>query len=109
MNLCAQERKKERRISFVDPFAVAVMKNGTIIGHVPRKISSVCSLFLDRNGSITCCVTGHKRYLHDLTQGGIEIPCTLTDHWIVASTVYAPVGVMKVYDSAYDNVDRSYF
>ena len=65
-------------VNIDDPFAVAVMKSGIILGHVPRKISSVCSLFLDRNGSITCRVTGHRRYLHDLPQGGMEIPCTLT-------------------------------
>ena len=28
-----------------DPFAVAVVKNGTAVGHVPRKISCVCLLF----------------------------------------------------------------
>ena len=63
-------------LNIVDPFAVAVMKNGKV-GHVTRKISSVCSLFLDRNGSITCRVTGHRRYSHYLPQGGMENPCTL--------------------------------
>ncbi len=29
-----------------DPFAVAVLKDEAIVGHVPRKISSICSLFL---------------------------------------------------------------
>ena len=29
-----------------DPFAVTVVKYGTAVGHVPRKISCVCSLFL---------------------------------------------------------------
>ena len=29
-----------------DPFAVAVVKNGVTVGHIPWKISSVCSLFL---------------------------------------------------------------
>lgn len=211
-------------LNIVDPFAVAVSQ---IVGHVPRKISSVCSLFLDRNGSITCRVTDHRRYSCDLPQDGMEIPCTLTfegelkyaekakrliknalggepddqkpskrrrvdiignsdrtkhsqlwvqhgklvlhlsqcqaipngeklddliintsqyllkkqfpimsgfqstlyqyqkkealtttplmcihifhsrsDHWIVASTAYAPIGVVKVYDSSYDNVDK---
>ena len=36
----------------VDAFAVAVMKDGTVVGHVPNKISSVCSLYLRRGGSI---------------------------------------------------------
>ena len=38
---------------------------------------SVCSLFLRREGSITCQVSGSRRYLDDLVQGGLEIPCVL--------------------------------
>ena len=38
----------------VDPFAVAVMRGDAVIGHVPRKISSVGSLYLCRDGSIVC-------------------------------------------------------
>ena len=60
-----------------DPFAVAVVKNSTAVGHVPRKISSVCSLFLRKNGTIVCKVTGSRRYSRDLPQGGLEVPCTL--------------------------------
>ena len=55
-----------------DPFAVAVVKNSTTVGHVPKK---VCSLFLRRNGTITCHVTGRRQYSRDLPQGGLEIPC----------------------------------
>ena len=33
-----------------DQYAVA-MKNGTIIGHLPEKVSRVCSLFLRWGGS----------------------------------------------------------
>jgi hypothetical protein len=61
-----------------DPFAVAVVKSRQTVGHVPKKISSVCSLFLQHGGSITCKVTGRRRRSEDLTQGGLEIPCTLT-------------------------------
>ena len=60
-----------------DPFAVAIMKNNTIVGHIPRKISALCSLFLRRNGSISCQVNGTRRYSSDLPQGGLEIPCVL--------------------------------
>ena len=28
-----------------DPFAVAIVKSGVTVGHIPWKISSVCSLF----------------------------------------------------------------
>lgn len=33
-------------------FTVAVMKSG-VVGHVPRKISSVCLMFLRRGGTVT--------------------------------------------------------
>ena len=31
-----------------DPFAVALVRGEAIVGHVPKKISSVCSLYLRR-------------------------------------------------------------
>ena len=60
-----------------DRYAVAVTKAATIIGHLPRKLSKVWSLFLRRGGSIRSTVTGHRRYSSDLLQGGLEIPCIL--------------------------------
>ena len=59
------------------PFALAVMKDGTVVGHIPKKISSVCSLYLRRGGSIICRVMGSRRYSEYLIQGGLEIPCVL--------------------------------
>ena len=35
-----------------DPFAVAVCNGDIVIGHVPRKISSVCSLYIRRGGPL---------------------------------------------------------
>lgn len=60
-----------------DRYAVAVMRGDTIVGHVPRKISAACSLFLRRNGTIRCTVTGSRRFSADLPQGGLEVPCEL--------------------------------
>ena len=60
-----------------DRYAVAVKREGTIVGHLPREMTRVCSLFLRRGGSITCTVTGHRRYSSDLAQGGLEVPCSL--------------------------------
>jgi len=58
-----------------DPFAVAVCKGTTVVGHVPRKISATCYVFLGKTGAtITGTVTGPRRYSHDLPQGGMEIP-----------------------------------
>ena len=34
-----------------DPYAVAVVRRSTVVGHVPRKISAACSLFLRQNGN----------------------------------------------------------
>ena len=61
-----------------DPYAVAVVKDGATVGHVPRMISALCSLFIRRGGTISCTVDGTRRYSRDLPQGGMEIPCLLT-------------------------------
>ncbi len=61
-----------------DPFAVAIVKSGVTVRHIPRKISSVCSLFLCRSGFINICTTGRRRFSVDLPQGGLEIPCAIT-------------------------------
>ena len=70
--LCEREMDNER-----DRYAVAVIKDGVIIGHLPRKISCICLLFLRRGGSIVCRISGTRRYSANLPQGGLEIPCTL--------------------------------
>ena len=65
-----------------DPQAVAMMKmiddNEHVVGHVPRTISSVCSIFIRRGGNIVCRITGNREYSADLEQGGVQLPCTLT-------------------------------
>ena len=40
-----------------------------IIGHLPRKLSGVCSLFLRRGGVISYTETGGRRYSGDLHSG----------------------------------------
>ena len=48
------------------------------VGHIPRKISAICiCLIFIRGGSIVCLVDGSRRYLYDLPQGGLKIPCIL--------------------------------
>ena len=65
--------------NYHDPFAVSVMKGSVIVGHVPRQISAIYYVFLGKhNSSISCKITGSRRYSHDLPQGGMEVPCTLT-------------------------------
>ena len=63
-----------------DVYAVAVMRGATLVGHVPRKISAACSIFLRRKGTIRCTVSASRRYSADLPQGGLEVPCILQFH-----------------------------
>ena len=70
---CERETHNEK-----DRYAVAVMQEGRVVGHLPRKYSRVCSLFLKKGGSISCTVTGKRRFSADLNQGGLEIPCLVT-------------------------------
>ena len=69
---CVTERENVR-----DPFAVAVKKSNLTVGHIPTKISALCSLFLQRGGTITFQVTSSRRYSDDLVQGGLDIHCAL--------------------------------
>ena len=52
--------------NMADRYAVAVLKQETVIGRLPRKISKVCSLFLRRGGSIHCTMTGSRHHPSDL-------------------------------------------
>ena len=60
-----------------DPYAVAVRRRSTV-DHVPRRMSAACVLFLEREGTISCTVTGSRRFSADLPQGGLhlEVPGT---------------------------------
>uniref|UniRef100_A0A1X7TG99 Ubiquitin-like protease family profile domain-containing protein n=1 Tax=Amphimedon queenslandica TaxID=400682 RepID=A0A1X7TG99_AMPQE len=69
---------ERERGNIEDLYAVAVKKNGHVVGHIPRKISAICSTFIRRGGCIICTVTGSRRYSRDLVQGGLEIPCITT-------------------------------
>ena len=64
-----------------DPLAVAVTKllreERRIVGHLPRRISPLCSAFLRRGGTIKCIVNGYCKYSEDLPQGGLEVPYQL--------------------------------
>ena len=64
-----------------DPMAVAVKKEihgETItVGHILKRISALCSIFIRRGGNIKCTVNGSRRYSADLPQGGLEVPCFL--------------------------------
>jgi len=61
-----------------EPYAVAIRKGAEVIGHMPRNISAVCSLFAQRRGTLTCIITDScHQYSTNLPQGGLQIPCKL--------------------------------
>ena len=53
-----------------DPFTVAIKKaiptGNVTVGHTPRVISPVCSVFIRRGGIIVCVVNGARQYSSDL-------------------------------------------
>ena len=58
-------------------YAVSVIRDDVIVGHLPRNISTPCHMFLRFGGTIESVVNGARRYSADLEQGGLEIPCSL--------------------------------
>ena len=73
---CTRERGNRNNV-----FAVAVQSDGNIVGHVPRHVSCICTLFICRGGVLNCLITGSRRYSRDLSQGGMEIPCQYIFFW----------------------------
>ena len=63
--------------NYFDSYAVAFIKFGVIVGHVPHRISAACSLFIQRGGAVMCKVTGPQHYSSNLPQGGLEVLCRL--------------------------------
>jgi hypothetical protein len=57
-----------------DKFAIAVRKNGKVVGHAPRENAKIMYFYLKRGGHISVTVTGTK-----VNRGegvGIEVPGT---------------------------------
>ena len=51
-----------------DPSSVVITKGttGIVVGHVPRVVSPICSIFIRQRGTISCRVNGSQRYSLDL-------------------------------------------
>ena len=60
-----------------DRYGVAIQRGDTVVGHLSQKISTLCSLFIRHGSTINCTISSHRRYLRDLPQGGLEVPCRL--------------------------------
>ena len=59
-----------------DPFAIATKISNTIVGHVPRTVSCIFDTFLCHGGSIIYTIAGDRRYSSNLSNDGLELPCT---------------------------------
>ena len=55
-----------------DKYAVMVLKNQAIAGHVPREISRHCSFVLNSGGTMDATVTGARE---NRRGNGMEVPC----------------------------------
>ena len=64
----------EREVANVhDVHAVAIMKEDGVVGHVPKELSRIFWHFIWHGGTITCEVTGHRKFGR-----GLEVPCKYT-------------------------------
>ena len=62
---CEREKNNAK-----DPYAVAVVHENVIVGHLPRKISQISALFLKRQGKISCKILGRPPLLCELATRG---------------------------------------
>ena len=70
---CGHLQLEKFNMNPADSYAVAVQKNGSVVGHIPREVRNVFFSFLVRGGSISCEVIGHRKY-----GKGLEVPCQYT-------------------------------
>ena len=64
-----ESRKTHAITNSCNRYAVCVKRSEVIIGHLPQKLSRVCSLFLRRRGVISCTVTEWRRDSGNLHSG----------------------------------------
>ena len=57
---------------YKDEYAVKVLKNQAVVGHVPREISRYCSFLLNSGGTMDATVTGARE---NRRGNGMEVPC----------------------------------
>ena len=54
-----------------DRHAICLLKGGSIVGHAHRELAKHFRFFLGHGGTITCEVTGSRKY-----GKGLKVPCT---------------------------------
>ena len=73
-----------------------LQKSVNVIGHVTQKISAVCSIFIQRGGSLTCIIiNSHRQHPADLPQSGLQIPCKLEFKCDSANNNYMKIILVK--------------
>ena len=70
---CQKEKTNDK-----DRYAIAVVDDGVVVGHLPKKISLVCALCIKCGRTIMCKVTDRRKYSADFFRGGLEVPCIVT-------------------------------
>ena len=54
-----------------DRYAVALLRNGEVVGHIPRNLSKPCFYALLTGGTIYAVVTGERQ---NIRHNGLEVP-----------------------------------
>ena len=71
-----EELPVQREVNNIhDDIAVAVLKNGNTVSHVPREISRVCWYFLHKSGSEMTCIVNGDRRRSEVDGKGLMVPC----------------------------------
>ena len=73
---CKKLQEDQELGNEADKFAVKVVKNNKIVGHLPREYLRTLWYFIARGGETCVKVTGHRRHCKQLF-GGMETPCRL--------------------------------
>ena len=62
-----------------DIFAIKSCSHGSLqpVGHLPREISRLAKFILDRGAEVEAKLTSNQYRCSPITQGGLEIPCTV--------------------------------
>ena len=74
---------KREILNEYDAFAVAIWKDGEVVGHVPISLNKVTSFFLNNDGNVAFCeVTGRR--VNCGVGLGMEVPCVYRFHGCLA-------------------------
>ena len=78
MPTISEELICRREVGYIyDLHAVAILRGGDVVDHVPHTISTPCNVFIRKGCAITCIISGHRQYSSYLKQGGLDVPCKL--------------------------------